>query len=158
MIDSWEKILDPNFVYAELIGQIGSERVVTITDVDFLETYNRKTNTKEKKLSLIFEDCKPLVLNKTNIKTMIRLFGSDNPSKCVGKKITLYVDNAKFAGKPTTGIRIREFKGYKCNMCGALIKPAAGRTIEELAEISKRNTGRVLCVSCMKKAKEEQNG
>ena len=43
-------------------------------------------------------------------------------------------------------------------MCGALIKPAAGRTIEELAEISKRNTGRVLCVSCMKKAKEEQNG
>ena len=94
MLDTWEKILDPNFINAELIGPIGSERVVTIKDIDFREAYNNRTNTKEKKQALILEECKPMLLNKTNIRTLIKLFGSDKPALCVGKKIVLFSVNS----------------------------------------------------------------
>lgn len=157
MIESWEKILDPNFINAELIGPIGAERVVTIKDIDFREAYNQKTKTKEQKQSLIFEECKPMVLNKTNTKTLIKLFGADDPAACAGQKIVLYVVGVKVGGQPTTGIRIKEYSETTCEQCGAVIKPAAGKSVAELVEISKRNTGRVLCVACMRKAKEEQS-
>ena len=35
MIETWEKIIDPNFINAELIGPVGAERIVTIKDIDF---------------------------------------------------------------------------------------------------------------------------
>lgn len=154
MIESWEKILDPNFINAELIGPVGSERVVTIKDIDYRETFNQRNKTKEQKQSLILDECKPLVLNKTNTKTLIRLFGSDKPSACVGRKIILYTVECNVGGNPTTGIRIKEYSETKCEDCGNIVKPAANKSVEELVEISKRNTGRVLCVACMKKAKE----
>ena len=34
MIETWEKVLDPNFINAELIGDIGAERIVTIKDIE----------------------------------------------------------------------------------------------------------------------------
>ncbi|MCI8372463.1 MAG: hypothetical protein HFI75_08710 [Lachnospiraceae bacterium] len=156
MIDTWEKVLDPNFINAELIGDVGAERVVTIKDIDFKEAYDQRSNSKSMKQSLFFEECKPMVLNKTNTKTLIRLFGADgsNPQACVGKKIVLYVDKTKVAGKPTTGIRIREYTEIKCDECGEVIKPTSTKNVSELVEISKRNTGRKLCLKCMKKEKE----
>lgn len=156
MLDTWEKILDPNFINAELIGPPGAEKVVTIKDIDFREAFNQKTNAKESKQSLILEECKPLILNKTNTKSLIKLFGSDKPAMCVGRKIVLYVVNVKVGGKPTTGIRIKEYEEIKCEECGSVVKAVQGHTAEEVAEISKRNTGRVLCLACMKKAKEAQ--
>ena len=157
MIESWEKILDPNFINAELIGPVGSERVVTIKDIDYRETYNQRKKAKEQKQCLILEECKPMVLNKTNTKTLIRLFGSENPAACVGQKIVLYVADVPVAGDMTTGIRIREHSESKCDECGKIIKPAAGKSVAELIDISKRNTGRTLCLECMKKAKEKMN-
>lgn len=156
MLDTWEKILDPNFINAELIGPIGSERVVTIKDIDFREAYNNRTNTKEKKQALILEECKPMLLNKTNIRTLIKLFGSDKPALCVGKKIVLYVIETSVGGHPTTGIRIKEYTEVKCEECGSVLRPAAGKSIEELMEISKRNTGRIMCLPCQRKWKEAQ--
>lgn len=157
MIETWEKVLDPNFINAELIGGVGAERVVTIEDIDFKEAYDQRNNSRSMKQSLFFKECKPLVLNKTNTKTLIRLFGTDgsNPQACVGKKIMLYVAAVKVAGKPTTGIRIREC--IECDDCGGIVKPVPPRSASELVEISRRNTGRTLCLACMKKVKEKMD-
>ena len=46
MIDTWEKIIDPNFINAELIGEVGDERTVTITDIDFKEAFDPRTQSK----------------------------------------------------------------------------------------------------------------
>lgn len=156
MIDTWEKVLDPNFINAELIGDVGAERVVTIKDIDFKEAFDQKSNSKSMKQSLFFEECKPMVLNKTNTKTLIRLFGTDgsNPQACVGRKIVIYVAAVKVAGKATTGIRIKEYIEVKCDGCGETIKPIPSKSVSELVEISRRNTGRALCLNCMKKEKE----
>lgn len=158
MIESFEKIIDPNFLNAELIGEPGAFRVVTIKDIDYLEAYNQKTNAKEKKQSLILEECKPLILNKTNAKTLKKLFSpnEDDPSLCVGHKIELYVISTRVGGKPTTGIRIREHSVEKCDQCGKEIQPLPNMNVEQTVAYSKKYTGKKLCIDCMRKWKEEQ--
>lgn len=157
MIESWEKIIDPNFINAELIGEVGKEVVVTIKDIDFMECFDSKTKSKVQKQAVAFEECKPMILNKTNAKTLKKLFSpnEDNPKLCVGHKIVLYVVSVKVGGQETTGIRIKEYSEEKCADCGKAILPKAGKTVSELIEISKRNCGRQLCLSCMQKAAKE---
>jgi len=161
-LPSYEKIIDPNFINAELIGEVGAERVVTIKDIDMAECYDEQSKAKVQKAAVFFEECKPMVLNKTNTKTLKRLFSpnSDNPADAIGHRIILKVENVKAFGKQTTGIRIKEFSEEKCPICGGIILPYAGKTVEEVKEISKRNLGQVMCGECMKnKAKEgKDNG
>lgn len=160
-LPSYEKIIDPNFINAELIGEVGAERVVTIKDIDLAECYDEQTKSKVQKASVFFEECKPMVLNKTNAKTLKRLFSpnSDNPADAFGHKVILKVENVKAFGKTTTGIRIKEYSEEKCPICGKAILPYAGKTVAEIKEISKRNLGEVMCGECMKnKAKEKSDG
>ena len=159
-LPSWEKVIDPNFINAELIGDVGAERVVTIKDIDMAECYDEGTKAKMQKQTVFFEECKPMVLNKTNAKTLKRLFSpnSDNPADAFGHKVILKVENVKAFGKTTTGIRIKEYSEEKCLVCGKAILPYAGKTVAEIKEISKRNLGEVMCGECMKnKAKEKKD-
>ena len=151
-LESWEKIIDPNFINAELIGDIGAEKVVTIKDIDMAECYDEGTKQNLQKQTVFFKECKPMVLNKTNAKTLKRLFSpnSDDPKNAFGHKIVLKVEEVKAFGKKTTGIRIKEFSEEKCPVCGKPILPYAGKTVAEIKEISKRNLGSIMCGQCMK--------
>lgn len=157
MIESFEKIIDPNFINAELLGSVGTERVVTIKDFDYMECFDNKTKSKIQKQAVAFEECKPMILNKTNAKTLKKLFSpnEDDPKLCIGHKVVLYVVAVKVGGQETTGIRIKEYSEEKCADCGQVILPKAGKTVAELIEISKRNCGRQLCLACMQKAAKE---
>lgn len=160
-LQSWEKIIDPNFINAELIGEVGAEKVVTIKDIDMAECYDEQTKAKVQKQTVFFEECKPMVLNKTNAKTLKRLFSpnSDNPADAFGHRVILKVESVKAFGKTTTGIRIKEFSEEKCPICGKVILPYAGKTVQEIKEISARNLGEIMCGECMKsKAKESKDG
>lgn len=151
-LESWEKIIDPNFINAELIGEIGSEKVVTIKDIDMAECYDEATKAKIQKQTVFFEECKPMVLNKTNAKSLKKLFSpnSDDPRNAFGHKIILRVEEVKAFGKKTTGIRIKEYSEEKCPICGKAILPYAGKSVAEIKEISQRNLGEVMCGACMK--------
>ena len=157
MLNSWEKIIDPNFISAELIGTEGAEKVVTIKDIDFAECYDEATKHKVSKQTVFFEECKPLVLNKTNAKALKKLFSpnSDNPADAIGHKVILKVEKIKAFGKVVEAIRVKEYSEEKCSDCGKAIMPAAGKSVAELIEISKRNCGRQLCLSCMQKVAAE---
>lgn len=160
MVDSWEKVIDPNFINAELIGGPGAEKVVTIKDIDFRECFDRKSNSKIQKMCLIFDECKPMILNKTNSKFLAKTFGTEqglDPKDCVGKKITLYVVALSVGGKDTTGIRLKEFSDIKCESCGKTIMPLKNHTLDWTIDYSVKNTGKKLCIDCMKKAKEGKN-
>ena len=151
-LESWEKIIDPNFINAELIGDIGAEKVVTIKDIDMAECYDEGSKSKVQKQTVFFQECKPMVLNKTNAKTLKRLFSpnSDDPKNAFGHRVILKVEEVKAFGKKTTGIRIKEFSEEKCPICGKVILPYAGKSVAEIKEISKRNLGQVMCGLCMK--------
>ena len=151
-LESWEKIIDPNFINAELIGDIGAEKIVTIKDIDMAECYDEGTKMKIQKQTVFFDECKPMVLNKTNAKTLKRLFSpnSDDPKNAFGHKVILKVEEVKAFGKKTTGIRIKEYSEEKCPICGKAILPYAGKSVAEIKEISKRNLGEIMCGLCMK--------
>lgn len=160
-LPSWEKVIDPNFINAELLGDIGAEKVVTIKDIDMAECYDEGSKAKVQKQTVFFEECKPMVLNKTNAKTLKRLFSpnSDNPADAFGHRVILKVEEVRAFGKKTTGIRIKEFSEEKCPVCGKAILPMSGKTVAEIKEISQRNLGSVMCGECMKKkAKEASDG
>ena len=157
----WRKLTNPNYLGAYAF-QPGEEKVVTIKEVSYEVVQNQ--NGKEECIVCHFvEDIKPMILNKTNAKTLKKLFSQndDDPKKCVGHKVVLYVVSVKVGGQQTTGIRIKEFSEEKCADCGQAILPKAGKTVAELIEISKRNCGKQLCLACMQKAaaeKEAKNG
>jgi ribosomal protein L37AE/L43A len=159
MLESWEKVLDPNFISSELIGDKGAEKVVTIKDIDFAECYDEKTKQKVQKQSVFFEECRPFVLNKTNSKKLKKLFSpnSDNPRDAIGHKVVLKVERIKAFGKEVDAIRIQEYSEEKCPVCGKAILPYAGKSVAQIKEISQRNLGEIMCGECMKnKAKENK--
>lgn len=158
-LESWEKIIDPNFINAELIGEIGAEKVVTIKDIDMAECYDERSKQKVQKQTVFFKECKPMVLNKTNAKTLKRLFSpnSDDPRNAFGHQVILKVEEVKAFGEKTTGIRIKEYSAEKCPICGKPIMPYAGKSVAEIKEISQRNLGEIMCGPCMKQ-KAKENG
>lgn len=159
MLESWEKVIDNNFISAEMLGTVGAEKVVTIKDIDFAECYDEQKKSKVQKQTVFFEECKPLVLNKTNAKTLKKLFSpnSDNPADCVGHKVMLKVENIKAFGQKVDAIRIKEFSEEKCPVCGKVILPYAGKTVSEIKDISQRNLGEIMCGECMSKKAKEKN-
>ena len=159
MIDSWEKIIDPNFLSAEIIGEAGAEKVVTIKDIDFAECYDEKTKQKVQKQSVFFEECRPLVLNKTNSKKLKKLFSpnSDDPREAIGHKVVLKVERIRAFGKEVDAIRIQEYSEEKCPVCGKAILPYAGKSVAQIKEISQRNLGEIMCGECMKQKAKEKN-
>ena len=68
-----------------------------------------RDDTKESKLVVYFKEIeKGVVLNKTGIRTLSELFGSEDSDKWIGKKVTLYNDrNVMFQGKRCGGIRFK---------------------------------------------------
>ena len=137
------------------------DETLTIASIGEEEMYDAESGGKKKGLAVHFEEKElPMVLNVTNAETIADVTGSDKLSDWIGRKIIVGTSKVKAFGKVHDAIRVRNQKPdeelYICADCGAILKPAAGKQPSELAEISKRNTGRVLCLECMKKAKEAQ--
>jgi len=82
--------------------------VVAIKDAQFEEFPDPKTKRPDQKPVLYFRgDTKPLVLNKTNYKTISTLLGSDDTDDWVGRSITLYATEVESFGETMLGIRVR---------------------------------------------------
>lgn len=161
-IKSFIEILDPNFINSELIGELGSEKVVTIKCFEQASFYDSKAGRTATGAAVYFEECLPLLLNSTNTKMLKKLFSpnSDDTSNAIGHKVILYVTQTHkpggSRGEMTNCIRIKEYSEEKCSDCGQAILPKAGKTVAELIDISKRNCGRQLCLSCMQKVAAEK--
>lgn len=139
------------------------DKTLTIKSIAEEEMYDAETGGKKKGLVMHFEEEDlPMVLNVTNCEAISEVVGSDKLADWIGHRIIVGTSRIKAFGKMHDAIRVRTQKPddrvYICEDCGAELKPASGKQPSELAEISKRNTGRVLCVACMRKAKEEQDG
>jgi hypothetical protein len=63
---------------------------------------------EDKKPCLYFEGhASALVLNSTNIDTLVALFGSDESDHWIGRSVQLFTTMTTFQGKQTLGIRVR---------------------------------------------------
>ena len=157
----WKKLTNPDYLgaYALLPGE---DLIVTIKDVtqgDVIGTGGKK----EKKTVVVFEEngIKPMVLNRTNAKTITKLYKTPYLEQWKGKKIQIYIEHDIQAfGETVDGIRVRPFLPKEdkpiCSACKQEIQAFNGRSPQALASYTQHKYGRVLCPECA--GKEAENG
>ena len=85
----------------------GNDWVVTVKHVT-KELIKSGDGTSKEKFVVHFNECKPLVLNKTNMTTLIALMGTNESDLWAGKRCCLFVkEDVEFGGKLVSAIRIR---------------------------------------------------
>ncbi len=107
---------------------------------------------------------KPLVLNKTNGKTIQKIYDTPNIEEWVGKKIQLYATKVKAFGEMKEAVRIREYipqapkkeKPEVCTNCKKQIEAYGAKSAPQLAQYTLEKYGRKLCASCASKAAEAE--
>ena len=84
------------------------DKVLTIKRTSKDEFFDRKTSQKEGKICVWFEEeTLPLILNKTNIKTLKQVCGSNIPMKWRGKKVIVGRSFIHAFGEDMWAVRIR---------------------------------------------------
>lgn len=95
--------------YIKSSDLMGKDVTKTIKKVA-MDTLVRQGGQKDKKPVIWFSDTeKMLVMNKTNCKTIISLYGKET-NDWIGKRITLYPTRAQFGGSEVDAVRIRAMK------------------------------------------------
>lgn len=91
----------PHLEAADLCGK---DNVVTIEKVGFSLVGQEKVN---KGVVKFVEFDRSMVINRTNLKRVIAMHGTDT-DEWIGKKVTLYPSETDFQGKTVPCIRVRE--------------------------------------------------
>ena len=117
-------------------------------------------------------DVKPMILNRTNAKTITKVTGSPYIEDWAGKAITLYADTTRFGGDIVECLRVRPYappaakqtvaeqpkrtatdtSDLICENCGKPITAAYGKSAEGVAELTTAKYGKRLCATCAKEA------
>lgn len=101
----WKKHFNPNYLGSYSL-EPGEERVLTITGLKDEDVMSPDGKT-EKLPVLYFKEDKPMILNKTNAKTVAKVAGSDYIEDWPGVKIQIYIANVKAFGELTPALRVR---------------------------------------------------
>lgn len=156
----WKKLTNPNYIGAYAFEQ-GEEKTGTIDYVKSESVMNQEGKSEDCIVCHFKnKDLKPLILNKTNCKTMEKMYGP-YIENWAGKKITLCVKKVKAFGDITDAVRVKNVKisekapDIKCEACGKVIKGMGQYGPDFVASKNKERYGKCLCIECGKKAQEE---
>ena len=153
----YKSLMNPNYM-GSFAFQPGEVKILTIKSVA-KEMVQNQTGKEECLVIHFVEDELPLIANKTNCKTIEKLYGTAYIEEWVGKKIQLSVRKVQAFGDVVDAVRVMNaMPGADpiCEECHKIIKPAAGKTAKELAAMAKEHTGKMLCLECQRKYKEDK--
>lgn len=152
----YQKTLDKTYLGHWDVPE-GGDLVLTI---DHFEKNDVKgnTGTTEKKHICYFKESKPMIVNKTNLKTIAAVIGSDKFEDWEGQRIALYAADVKQA-ESGKGLRVRPYKPkveeFFCADCGAEIRSHGKYSAKAIAFNAETKFGRFLCWDCAQAAKSE---
>ncbi len=159
----WKKQFHPNYFGTDALPD-GNDVVLTIGKV-VEETVTSADGQKEQcqVMHWMEKDVKPLILNKTNCKTISKLLKTPYIEDWAGHRIQLGAERVKAFGEIVDAVRVRqelpEDVQIACEECGQMLTPAHGMSASQLAAYTKKRFGKVLCSECGKdaadKAKQE---
>lgn len=106
----WKELFGYKYLGAySILGKGLEDLTVTIKRI-YNKTETVKNGQKEEFVLAEFNEVsKPMILNKTNCKTISVLYTHD-PNKWIGKSIILYATKTKFGRDEVDALRIRGFK------------------------------------------------
>ena len=85
-------------------ADLDGETEVTMADL----TEGEVGEEKEVRWRLHFKEfSRPMVINRTNLKRLIKMFGGET-NDWMGKKVTIYPTTCEFKGKETPCLRVKE--------------------------------------------------
>lgn len=147
----WKKAFNPNYLGAYAF-QEKEEKVVVIKSVQ-LEQVTDTDGGKESVLVARFEgEEKPLILNKTNCKTIEKVYKTPDIEQWPGKGLILYVTKVPAFGEISDAVRIRPAKPFICEDCKGYILNSGNVPHTEIRRRTKEKYGRCLCAACGIKA------
>lgn len=102
----WKKLINPNYIGVYSLKN-GEDLDVTIEKVVREQVVSTGGKKEECTVAYLIGQ-KPLILNRTNSKTITKLFNSPYIEDWAGKKITLFSSTTKLAGEIVECLRIRD--------------------------------------------------
>lgn len=149
----WKQLVNVDYIGAYALN--GADLTLTIHDVK-REIVTGANGKREECMVLYWAESqyKPMILNRTNAKTITKLCGSAYIEDWAGKRITLYPTTTKFGGEVVECLRIRPTAPkesavtYTCERCGAEIKQAGRMDARQMASYTKDKYGQALCADC----------
>jgi len=101
----WKKLTNPDYIGAYSMEE-GKDLTVTIVEVK-REMVTGDAGRKEECTVAYLKGQKPMILNRTNCKTITSLFKTPYIENWKGKQITLFVSQTKLKGEDVECLRIR---------------------------------------------------
>lgn len=131
----WKKEYNYDYLGAYSLPTDGTDMVLTIK-----ETRKEKVvggdGKKQDCFVVYFQEqgVKPMILNRTNAKTIQKVYGTPYIELWVGKQISLYQTTVNAFGTQTDALRIRDYKPIvkELDVSEALTKLKACKTLQEV--------------------------
>lgn len=156
----WKNLADYTYLGAYSLND-KKEMTITIKDIK-QELVTGNAGRKENCIVAYFSDSdKPMILNKTNCKTIQKVYGTPNIEEWCGKKITIFASTTSLAGETVECLRIRPYPptpekpAPKCEGCGANIVGMGKMTAEGIAVYTEKKYGKKLCAACATEMKKQ---
>lgn len=157
----WKKMTNPNYMGDYSIPE-GCDLIATIDYVAQEKVVGVGGKSEMEVVAHFSDGNKPLILNKTNMKTIQKIYKTPYIEDWKGRKIQIYYDpTVKFGRDTVGGLRIRDFipaqkeVSLKCSDCGNSIGPAYGKSAEWVSMYTHKSYGKELCAVCAQKLKEK---
>ena len=132
----WKALANPDYIGSYAL-QPNEELTLTIKEGK-KEQITGENGRKEEKLVLYFyENVKPMILNRTNAKTITKLHKTPYIQEWAGKKITIYSRKVSAFGEEVDALRIRDYlpQPKQVDPNGAIHALSVCTTLEELKSI-----------------------
>lgn len=156
----WKQLQNNDWIGAYAL-QDGQDLTLTI-DKAMQEQVTGNNGKREMCLTVhwLERDYKPMIVNRTNAKTITKVTGSPYIEDWHGKQITLYVDTTRLGPDIVECLRIRPYAPKQtkqtatantelvCADCGKPITDAYGMSAAQVADSTSKKYGRPLCADC----------
>lgn len=141
---SWKTLVDWQSLSSSSMAE--EEKTLTIKSIDREEIVSNNGRKEVVPVCRFHEDVPPMALNKTNMRMMETITGSDKIEDWYGKKIIVYVQkNIKFGKDLVSGLRIKPVPKRLCSVCGNIVS-------ENTYNASMQKYGKSLCSKeCLEK-------
>lgn len=150
----WKSLINLDYIGAYALD--GKDKVLTIKSVG-KEIVTGANGKKEECIVAHFkEDEKPMILNRTNCKTIQKLYGTPDIEQWAGKKIQVYASTTKLAGDVVECLRIRDYitppkAAIICSECGQEITATERMSVDAIIINTTKKYGKPICAECHNK-------
>lgn len=153
----WKRLVNMDYLGAYSID--GKDKLLTIKSVGNEMVTGNNGKREECIVAHFAENEKPMILNRTNCKTISKLHNSPEIEDWVGKKVQIFATTTKVAGEQVECLRIRDYikaaeKIHPCADCGKEIQASGSMTAESIAQYGLNTYGVKLCIVCGKARKQ----